>query len=116
MIRAGLLLPALFLPLAALADTAPDYSGIYNAACTKDVAQFAITITADTIDYYESTCTLSDPQALPGFADATLYSAACTGEGQEWVKPLIIMAGLDGGLVLVDDGYAATYLRCDVLE
>ena len=110
MIRAALIL--MVLPLSARAEV-PDYSGTWNAACTKEAAEFAITITADGIDYYESTCTLSAPRPLPGFTAATQFTATCTGEGQEWVKPLILMSGADGGLVMVDDGFAATYLRCD---
>lgn len=48
--------------------------------------------------------------------DATLYTMQCSGEDDIWAERAMLMDGADGGLIMVWDGYAFAYSRCEENE
>ncbi|MBF9032326.1 hypothetical protein HKCCE3408_18150 [Rhodobacterales bacterium HKCCE3408] len=108
-------LAALLAAAPAAADVPP---GRYDAdpgtdiACTQ-YSNGAVDVTPDSLGYYESSCSLSDPVDVRGMDGATLYDAQCTGEGQSWTTRVMLMPGLEeDSIVIVLPGYATTYGLC----
>ena len=89
-------------------------SGTYQiGGCAPDGIETRISIIGDRIEFIESICTLTNPVAVRGMAGATLYDAVCQGEGEAWNFRLMLMPAEGGGLILVDEGHADTYQRCN---
>lgn len=45
--------------------------------------------------------------------NASLFDMMCSGEGAEWVERAMVMRGADEQLILVWNGYAFAYPKCD---
>lgn len=62
----------------------------------------------------EMECRMTRPVQVVDM-DATLYTMACSGDGAVWTERAMVMndAEVDGGIIMVWDGYAFRYSRCD---
>lgn len=88
--------------------------GTYDAFdCAPAVSDQRITLSGNTLAFYESSCTLSNPQALRNFKGAVLLDADCAGEGESWSIRFILMQTTDGGLSMMQEGWGDHYARCD---
>lgn len=86
--------------------------GTYAPDCADPASDSRLTIAGPEVRFHESTCILTDPVAVRGMSGAVLHDLACTGEGESWTRRILLMPGLDGGLVRVEEGLAWTYARC----
>lgn len=116
MIR-GIALAAL-LPTVAAADT---FDGTYKQAANADCANIgadggALRI-ADGIFYgVEVECRMTQPVDVLQM-DATLYTMQCSGEDQVWSERAMLMNAAEGdGIIMVWNGYAFAYDKCDPAE
>lgn len=116
MIR-GIALVAL-LPTVAAADT---FDGTYKQAANADCANIgadggALRI-ADGIFYgVEVECRMTQPVDVLQM-DATLYIMQCSGEDQVWSERAMLMNAAEGdGIIMVWNGYAFAYDKCDPAE
>lgn len=89
--------------------------GIYEqGTCSENpYSDTRIEISGNELLFYESACTLSNPEPVRGMAGAYLYDGACSGEGMEWSGRYLLMPGWGDQLVLVYEGYAAMYALCE---
>ncbi|WP_420395086.1 hypothetical protein [Nioella sp.] len=62
--------------------------------------------------FYESACTVSNPEAVRGMAGAWLYDAQCSGEGETWTARYLIMPGWENDVVFVQEHWAGVYAYC----
>lgn len=74
-------------------------------------AEFQITIEGNKISFVETQCKLGDPVGIRDMAEATLYDAVCTGEGDTWTERMLVYETYDG-VALLSRGAARTYTRC----
>lgn len=99
---------------AAQAGPAGLKDGIYDAFdCTRPVSDLRITLSGNSLSFYESSCKLSNPQTLRDLPGAILLDAACAGEGEEWSARFILMQTLSGGLAMMQEGWGDHYERCN---
>lgn len=110
MTRLALLLA--LLPAAAAAQSLEGRFALDPAACEAADETRPIVVTPGAIDFHESRCTLADPEPVAGLGGATLFAMTCTGEGETWTRRVLLAPLLDGGLARVEEGFAATYVRC----
>ncbi len=104
---------ALLLALAtALPAMAVALDGTYDTDCALEISDMRVTITGDSINFWETACSLTDPVNIRDMDGATLYDAVCEGEGEEWTQRVLLMPRHDGGLILVQSGVSASYDRC----
>jgi hypothetical protein len=102
----------LCLPLPNLAH-AQDFSGRYHLeTCSAGHLEGGMTISGDRVEFYETTCFLTNPVALRDLGDATLFDLVCSGEGESWSFRALLMQAHDG-LVFLRDGQVGTYARCN---
>ncbi len=102
------------LPMGVNAQIAAISDGIYDAYdCAVPVSDQRVEIRGNHLAFYESTCEISNPQALPGVGNAALYDASCQGEGATWTTRFILMQTRDGGIAMVDEIWGDHYQRCD---
>ena len=89
-------------------------SGTYQiGGCAPDGIETRISIIGDRIEFIESICTLTNPVPVRDMGAATLFDAVCQGEGENWVFRILLMPAEGGGLILLRDGHANTYQRCN---
>lgn len=101
--------------LMATAATAQDITGTFDlsqAACKQTASDGRVTVTGNTIQFWESQCRLSNPTTLRGITSAKLYDVTCSGEGDTWTYRILLGTQYDGGLVLYREGGGTVYVRC----
>jgi len=109
---------ALMLPLPALAQDGRfdgDWALGDPMACDlsgHDTANFALRIRGDRFRGLESECRMTNPVTLPGVG-AVIHEMECTGEGESWSYHALMMLDREGQLVMISDGSARIYPRCE---
>lgn len=113
---------ALALILAPVVAAATPYDGTYlqtpNGECALIGVDGGALKIEDGIFYgVEMECRMTRPVSVVNM-DATLYTMACSGDGQIWSERAMVMndAQEDGGIIMVWDGYAFRYSRCETAE
>ncbi len=92
---------------------AQGYDGSYQLdQCSPYRAETRIEVTGFQIQYYESTCTMTNPVPVRDMDGAFLFDAICNGEGQTWTERVFMMAFQGDGLLQVRRGHPFTYQRC----
>ena len=97
---------------------AAPYDGVYkqtaNAECALIGADGGALQIKDGIFYgVDVECRMSRPVNVVDM-DATLYTMQCSGEDQSWSERAMIMnAAEDDGIVMIWNGYAFRYDRCE---
>lgn len=108
----------LLLPLPSLAqDGAFDGDWASGDPMTCDMSgsdseNFALRIRGDRFRGLETDCTMTNPLTVPGIG-AVLYEMDCTAEGERLSYRALFMMDRDGRLVMISDGSALTYPRCE---
>lgn len=102
------------LPATAMAD---QFDGLYRLTPEADCALTgqeggALKIEDGVFYGVESRCVMTRPVNVRDM-DAVLYDMECGGEGTTWVERALFMTAADGGLIMVWNGYAFKYDRCD---
>ncbi len=88
--------------------------GIYDGFdCTAPMSDQRITLRGDEIDFYESSCRLSNPIQVRDMEGALLFDAACVGEGETWMARYLLMHTHDGGLIVVGSRWAERHAHCE---
>ena len=107
-----------FFLVPALAAATP-YDGTYrqsaNSECLLVGADGGALKIDDGIFYgVEMECRMTRPVTVVSM-DATLYTMRCSGNDQIWTERAMVMndAEVEGGIIMVSDGYAFRYTRCD---
>ncbi|MEQ8366202.1 MAG: hypothetical protein RIB61_05785 [Roseicyclus sp.] len=109
MIRSTLALLLLSMPLAA-----QDFDGQYQISqCTPGPSDSQMSIRGDRIEFWESSCEMSNPVDLRDMGQATLYDLKCTGEGEEWSDRVLLMEGVEADLIMLREGFVSFYQRCN---
>lgn len=103
---------ALALMLAPGLAGAQDFSGTYQLGGCGAPNDGRVQIAGDRISFWESSCTLANPVAVRDMGDGTLFDVVCSGEGESWSYRAFLQQGLEG-LIMVRDGMAFTYPRCN---
>lgn len=110
----------LALILAPVVVAATPYDGTYrqnaNAECALVGADGGSLRIADGIFYgVDMECRMTRPVQVVNMA-ATLYTMNCSGEDDVWTERAMVMndAQEEGGIIMIWDGYAFRYSRCDV--
>ena len=114
------LFPALLmlLPLAAFAQDGAfdgDWAAGDPMLCDMsggDSVNFALRIRGDRFFGLETECRMNNPVTVPGIG-GVLHEMACTGEGDSWSYRAFFMIDRDGQLVMISDGSAHIYPRCE---
>ncbi len=107
----GVMTALLFSASAAIAQVA---DGEYNFIdCSGRALEGRVTIEGDKITFYETRCTLTNPEPVRGMEGAVLYDSECTGEGTTWTDRLLLMPEEGGGMIRVESGFALSYQRCE---
>ena len=71
-----------------------------------------ITVTKDSVEYYETACDLKNPTNLRDMNEGKLYDMECWSEGtMATSRAFIATNGLEG-LIIYRDGFASVYARC----
>jgi len=78
----------------------------------RDSANFALRIRGDLFRGLETECRMTNPITLPGLG-AVVHDMDCVGEGDRWSYRALLMIDRDGRLVMISDGSALTYPRCE---
>ncbi|PIE08533.1 MAG: hypothetical protein CSA73_01540 [Rhodobacterales bacterium] len=102
---------------------ATPYDGIYRPASANGAAWTcrsmdggmdggAVAIQGDRLQGVGNSCLLTNPVDVRGMS-ATLYDAECSGEGATYTERLMLMKSHDGGVVVIRDGWAANWARCN---
>ncbi|AKS44718.1 hypothetical protein SAMN05444287_2368 [Octadecabacter temperatus] len=110
---------ALALMLVPALAIATPYDGTYrqnaNSECLLVGADGGSLKIDDGIFYgVEMECRMTRPVTVVSM-DATLYTMRCSGNDQIWSERAMVMndAEIDGGIIMIWDGYAFRYTRCD---
>jgi len=101
---------------AAQAQQLPQGTFEEGGCTTQPYAEGRIEITGNELLFYETACTLTAPEPVRGMAGAYLYDGRCSGEGMEWTGRYLLMPGWGDQLVLVYEGYAGIYARCETAQ
>lgn len=108
------LFAALAAPTTLAAQTFVEH-GLYEApACQNPQSSSIVRVSSDRLRFFESTCNINNPQAVPGVANAYTYSAYCSGEGdQASFSTTYTIQGIANGLVLTQgSGPGFSYAYC----
>lgn len=70
----------------------------------------ALSIKDDVFEGVESQCKLTNPRQFDGF-DAVLYDAECTGEGETYTLPTLMVKTVDG-VAVIQEGYVSELVAC----
>jgi len=71
-----------------------------------------IIVSGNSIRYYEGICTLENPTNLRDIPEGKLYDQECWSEGEQFLGRVFIATNGGNGLIIYENGYAATYVRC----
>ncbi|SHI98383.1 hypothetical protein [Wenxinia saemankumensis] len=107
--RAACLLAALGAgPLAAqVAD------GTYDVgACGETLSDARVVVAGTQLTFAEASCRLTNPTNVRDMGEAILWDAECSGEGETYTRRYLLMQGPSGRLVIVQAGFATTYVSC----
>lgn len=94
------------------------YDGVYKQAANAECALVGVDGGAleikDGIFYgVDVECRMTRPVNVVDM-DATLYTMQCTGDDTVWTERAMMMdAAEDDGIIMVWNGYAFAYARCD---
>lgn len=77
-----------------------------------DSENFALRIRGNRFLGLETECRMTNPVTVPGIG-GVLHDMECTGEGDSWSYRAFFMIDRDGQLVMISDGSALTYPRCE---
>ena len=77
-----------------------------------DTANFALRIRGDLFRGLETECRMTNPITLP-HVGAVIHEMDCTGEGESWSYHALMMLDREGQLVMVSEGSARIYPRCE---
>ncbi len=108
----------LLLPLPTLAQDSAfegDWAAGDPLSCDmsgSDSENFALRIRGNQFRGLETECRMTNPLTVPGIG-GVLYDMDCTGEGDQWNYRAFFMIDRDGRLVMIADGSARTYPRCE---
>ncbi|WP_127560249.1 hypothetical protein [Nioella ostreopsis] len=97
---------------AALAQNLPAGRYELNACSGNPYSDGVMELNGSEILFYESACTVSNPEAVRGMTGAWLYDAQCSGEGETWAARYMIMPGWDNDVVFVQEHWAGIYAYC----
>ena len=116
MIRA-LALTTMALATPAWADDVTDFTGTYRqdatAACSDFGAVDGALRIADEVFYGAGgQCRMTNPVEVRAM-DATLFDFECASADAEWTARFFLSLAADDGLIVVSDGFAFKYDRCD---
>ena len=113
-------LSALALTMLALAGSASaqafNYDGSWAenskicSATNTDVVPMRIS--GSTIQFYESSCELTDPVSIRGM-NGHLVDFVCSGEGETWSLRGLLLRNIDGTLTLSFDERTSVLERCE---
>jgi len=103
---------ALALPAALVAQ---EFDGVYEYAfCTGDPSMVALVIEGEAMSFYETPCTLTDPQPQDEPAGAISYFLSCDYGGASPQENRVVMSRDADGVVTMDnDGQTDRFLICD---
>jgi hypothetical protein len=94
------------------------YDGLYYPADASgwDCARVgmdggAVAVRGGRFEGVENSCTLANPVNVRDM-QATLYDAACTGEGVVSQERFMLMQAAQGGIWVIRDGWATRLARC----
>lgn len=116
---------ALLLALPASQSQANPWDGVYQPVPGADCSQVgveggAVRIKDGVFSGTQATCQMQRPVKVRSM-NATLYDMSCEGvpdaEGNTpapWAERVLVMRAADDGLIMVWDGYAFQFERCDV--
>ena len=94
------------------------YDGVYkqtaNAECLLvGVDGGSVKIEEDIFYGVEVECRMTNQIEIEGM-QASLYDMQCTGESETWQeRAMLMLEAEDNGLLMIWDGYAFRYDRCD---
>lgn len=106
--------------LASLATLSPaiaqmaegSYDGTWDfteEGCANEYSDGRLIVDGNILRFWESSCTLTNPTGVRGLPHATVYDAACSGEGNSWNTTFLLSAyGAQGGYLLVHQDQGAT--------
>ncbi|MGI3184962.1 hypothetical protein [Nioella aestuarii] len=97
---------------AAFAQNLPQGRYELNACSGNPYSDGVMELSGWEILFYESACTVSNPEAVRGMDGAYLYDAQCSGEGETWTARYLIMPGWDNDVVFVQEHWAGLYAYC----
>jgi hypothetical protein len=86
------------------------YDGLGCAAQFR--SEVSVTVAWPTLNFYESVCTITGGELVPGMAETYSYTASCNGEGESFTRNYVIVPNFEGGIVIVQDGFGQSYERC----
>ncbi|WP_071675148.1 hypothetical protein [Nioella nitratireducens] len=100
------------IPLTAAAQEVPQGRFELETCSGNPYSDGVLEITGREILFYESACSLSNPEPVRGMEAAYLWDGQCAGEGESWTARYLIMPDWENGLVFVQEHWAATYAYC----
>lgn len=106
-----------------LPDAAPAQDGLFDGdwaggdpmACDMSGASpenFALRIRGDLFRGPDSECRMTNPVTLPGLG-VVLYDMNCASNGENETYRALMMVDRNGQLVMISDGSAVSYPRCE---
>lgn len=75
-------------------------------------SEVSVVVAWPTLTFYESACTVTAANVVPGMTETYSYTASCEGEGEAFTRTYVIVPNFEGGIVIVQDGNAQDYDRC----
>ena len=94
------------------------YDGVFRQAANAECALIgvdggALRIEDDIFYGVEVECRMTKPVSVNDM-DATLYTMQCSGDDQNWTERAMLMLNKEAdGIIMVWNGYAFVYDRCD---
>ena len=111
------LIGSLFAVTVAQGVNAQSIQGVWGAS--REICNMAdpgdrapIIVSGNSIRYYEALCTLENPTNLRDIPEGKLYDQECWSEGDQYLGRVFIATDGSNGLIIYEDGYASTYVRC----
>ena len=72
-----------------------------------------LTIAWPVVTFYAGECTLTASTPIEGMENTFIYDAACSSEGENDTRRMVIVPNYDGGVVVIRDGFGQSYARCE---
>lgn len=117
MTRGVILSLAFVAPFAATGQDASGFAGVYRqnalGSCTAMGEEGGAIRIEDAVFYGAgATCQMTDPVDIRDM-DAALFDFVCERDEAIWTSRFFLSLADDGGLIVVSDGFAFKYDRCD---